>query len=68
MSDVDTELKDRNETPDSEREPGKMSFLEHLDELRRARRDDDVGRQGQTHAASRRDAVHRGDDRLRQAG
>ncbi len=35
MSGVDTELKDRNETPNSERESGKMSFLEHLDELRK---------------------------------
>jgi sec-independent protein translocase protein TatC len=35
MSDADTELKDSNETPESERESGKMSFLEHLDELRK---------------------------------
>ena len=36
MSGADTELKDRNETsPGSEQESGKMSFLEHLDELRK---------------------------------
>jgi sec-independent protein translocase protein TatC len=35
MSAGNTELKSQNETTDSESESGKMSFLEHLDELRK---------------------------------
>ena len=35
MSPVDTEVEARNKTPESEFESGKMSFLEHLDELRK---------------------------------
>jgi len=35
MSTTDTELESRNENPAPERESGKMSFLEHLDELRK---------------------------------
>ena len=35
MSSADTELKDRKDTPAPEKESGKMSFLEHLDELRK---------------------------------
>jgi sec-independent protein translocase protein TatC len=35
MSDVDTELETGKETVETERESGKMSFLEHLDELRK---------------------------------
>ncbi len=35
MSAVDTELEDQNETSESDQDSGKMSFLEHLDELRK---------------------------------
>ena len=35
MSDADTELESPDKTPESESESGKMSFLEHLDELRK---------------------------------
>jgi sec-independent protein translocase protein TatC len=35
MSEVDTELEAGSETPEQENEGGKMSFLEHLDELRK---------------------------------
>jgi len=35
MSAADTELESRNEDSEPERESGKMSFLEHLDELRK---------------------------------
>jgi sec-independent protein translocase protein TatC len=35
MSDVTTELEDKTEPPEPETESGKMSFLEHLDELRK---------------------------------